>query len=60
LLQGASKGIGAVIAKTLALAGGKLVINYAHSEADADHLVLDIRNRRGNAIAIKADVSSGY
>ncbi|QIH34606.1 SDR family oxidoreductase [Sphingobacterium sp. DR205] len=57
MVTGASKGIGADIARALALAGGILVINYAHSEAAAEDLVSDIRNNGGNAIAVKADVS---
>lgn len=57
IVTGSSKGIGATIAKTLALKGGSLVINYASSKAEADHVVTEIINTGGKAIAIKADVS---
>src|SRR5437660_9125117 len=57
VVTGASKGIGAAIAKHLAAAGASVVVNYASSKADADRVVTDINNKGGKAIAIQANVS---
>src|SRR6476660_1612519 len=54
IVTGASKGIGAEIAKGLAAAGGAVVVNYASSREGADRVVAD---KGGKAIAVKADVS---
>ena len=58
IVTGASKGIGAGIAKQLATEGVKVVVNYASSESDADKVVTEILSQGGIALAIKADVSS--
>jgi len=58
LVTGASKGIGAGIAKQLGAAGAKVVVNYASSKADADKVVAEITNSGGTAIAIQGDVSN--
>lgn len=57
LVTGASKGIGASIAKHLAAAGASVVVNYASSKAGADKVVAEITAAGGKAIAIKGDVS---
>jgi 3-oxoacyl-[acyl-carrier protein] reductase len=57
IVTGASKGIGTHIAKTLAHAGAKVVVNYASSQASADQVVAEIRSAGGEAIAVRADVS---
>jgi 3-oxoacyl-[acyl-carrier protein] reductase len=57
IVTGASKGIGTHIAKTLAHAGAKIVVNYASSQASADQVVAEIRAAGGEAIAVRADVS---
>jgi 3-oxoacyl-[acyl-carrier protein] reductase len=57
LVTGASKGIGAEVAKKLAEAKASVIVNYADSKADADSVVAVIKNNGGNAIAIQADVS---
>jgi len=57
LITGASKGIGAGIAKQMAAAGAKVVVNYASSKTDADKVVHEITAKGGTAIAIQADVS---
>jgi 3-oxoacyl-[acyl-carrier protein] reductase len=57
VVTGASKGIGAEIAKQLAAAGAAVVVNYASSKAGADKVVADITAKGGKAIAVKGDVS---
>ncbi|MEN4760484.1 MULTISPECIES: SDR family oxidoreductase [unclassified Chryseobacterium] len=57
LVTGASKGIGAEVAKKLAEAGAKLIVNYSGSKADADNVVEEIKNKGSEAIAVQADVS---
>ncbi|HEY9048960.1 MAG TPA: SDR family oxidoreductase [Ohtaekwangia sp.] len=57
IVTGASKGIGASIAKTLARAGATVVVNYSGSKDAADQVVKDITSNGGTAIAVQADVS---
>lgn len=57
LVTGASKGIGAEVAKKLAEAGAKVIVNFAGSKTDADNVVETIKSNGGEAIAIQADVS---
>src|SRR6187402_2452077 len=57
LVTGASKGIGAAIAKHLAAAGASVVVNYASSKAGADKVVAEIVADGGKAVAIHGDVS---
>ncbi|MDI9860904.1 SDR family NAD(P)-dependent oxidoreductase [Flectobacillus roseus] len=54
---GASKGIGAAIAKAFAQEGSKVVVNYASSKEAADKVVKSILDNGGIAIAIQGDVS---
>lgn len=56
VVTGASKGIGAAIAKGLAEAGAAVVVNYASSKTDADRVVGAITANGGKAIAVKGDV----
>jgi 3-oxoacyl-[acyl-carrier protein] reductase len=58
VVTGASKGIGAGIAKSLAAAGAKVVVNYAASKDGAERTVGDIKAKGGEAIAVKGDVAS--
>jgi len=58
VVTGASKGIGAGIAKHLAAAGAAVVVNYASSKEGAEQVVKEITKRGGKAIAVQADVSS--
>src|ERR671932_768021 len=57
LVTGASKGIGAEVAKRLAAAGAKVVVNYVGNKAEADSVVTSIKENGGDAIALQADVS---
>jgi len=57
IVTGASKGIGAAIAKALAFAGASVVVNYASSKEAAEKVVSAIADLGGNAIAVRGDVS---
>jgi 3-oxoacyl-[acyl-carrier protein] reductase len=57
IVTGASKGIGAAIARHLAEAGAAVVVNYASSKEGADRVVADITRRGGRAIAVQANVA---
>src|SRR5262249_40333540 len=57
VVTGASKGIGAAIAKQLAAEGASVVVNYANSKADADRVVAEIIGKGGKAVAVQANVS---
>src|SRR5262245_14911906 len=57
VVTGASKGIGAEIAKQFAAEGAEVVVNYASSKSGADKVVDQISKAGGKAIAIQANVS---
>src|SRR6266404_3816317 len=57
VVTGASKGIGAGIAKALAADGASVVVNYASSKEGADKVVADIKAKGGKAVAVHGDVS---
>ena len=57
VVTGASKGIGASIAKHLAAEGAAVVVNYASSRAGADRVVSEITRDGGRAIAVQADLA---
>ena len=58
VVTGASKGIGAGIAKEFAAEGAAIVVNYASAKQDADRVVDEISKRGGKAVAIKGNVSN--
>src|SRR5687768_8801976 len=58
LVTGASSGIGAGVAKALALEGAAVVVNYSSSPEKAEKVLNDIQRAGGTALTIKADVSS--
>ena len=57
VVTGASKGIGASIAKHLAAAGASVVVNYSSSKEGADRVVAEIAKQGGKAVAIQANVA---
>lgn len=57
VVTGASKGIGAGIAKALAASGASVVVNYASSKEGADRVVAQIVRAGGKAVAVGGDVS---
>ena len=59
VVTGASKGIGAAIAKAYAAEGASVVVNYASSKAGADKVVDAITKAGGKAVAVGGDVSKG-
>src|SRR5437870_5054646 len=57
IVTGASKGIGASIAKHLANEGAAVVVNYASSKEGADRVVAEIARHGGKAVAVQANVT---
>src|SRR6266568_5764791 len=57
IVTGASRGIGAAIAKSLAWNGAKVAVNYLQSRDAAESVVAEIKEGGGQAVAIQADAS---
>src|SRR5436305_10467636 len=57
IVTGASKGIGAAIAKHLAAEGAAVVVNYSSSKEGADRVVKEITSEGGKAVAVQANVA---
>lgn len=57
VVTGASKGIGAAIARALAAEGAAVVVNFAQARAEAEHVVTAIQAAGGRALAVGADVT---
>ena len=58
IVTGASKGIGAEIARALAEAGAAVAVNYASSKEGAEKVVADIKSKGGKAIVVKGSVAN--
>jgi 3-oxoacyl-[acyl-carrier protein] reductase len=58
VVTGASKGIGAAIARELAAEGATVVVNYSSSKEGADRVVAEVAKNGGKAVAVKANVST--
>jgi 3-oxoacyl-[acyl-carrier protein] reductase len=58
VVTGASKGIGASIAKYFAAEGAKVVVNYASSKEGADKVVKAITDNGGTAISVHGDIAN--
>ena len=58
VVTGASKGIGAEIAKALAAQGASVVVNYASSRQGADKVIADIASKGGKAVAVQGNVAN--
>jgi 3-oxoacyl-[acyl-carrier protein] reductase len=56
LVTGASKGIGAGIAKAMAAEGAAVVVNYARDRESAERVIREIKDKGGKAIAVQGDV----
>lgn len=59
VVTGASKGIGAAIARRFGAEGANVVVNYATDKAGAEQVVKDIESAGARAVAVKADVADG-
>ena len=57
IVTGSSRGIGKAIAERFAREGAKVVVNYVRNKKAADAVVAGIRKAKGEAVAVKADVS---
>lgn len=58
LVTGASSGIGAGVAKALAMEGAAVIVNYSSSPERAEKVLIEIQRAGGTAVSIKADVSN--
>ena len=58
LVTGASRGIGAAIARALARSGARVAVHYGTHEDEAEGVCLDVRSLGGTAIAVRADMAS--
>lgn len=57
VITGASKGIGAGVAKQMAASGAKVVVNYGSSKQEAEEVVAAIIRSGGSAVAVQGDIS---
>src|SRR5262245_50699463 len=59
VVTGASKGIGAAIAKALAAQGASVVVNYSSSKPEGEKVAKDINGDGGKAVAVQGNLSKG-
>ena len=57
IVTGASKGIGAAIAKSFGAEGAPVIVTYARDQAGAERVVREITGKGGRAIAVQGDVA---
>jgi len=57
IVTGASKGIGAAIARAFGAEGAAVIVNYARDQPDAERVVREITGKGGRAIAVQGDVA---
>src|SRR5258708_22967777 len=57
IVSGASKGIGAGIARAFGAEGAAVIVDYARDQADAERVVREITGKGGRAIAVQGDVA---
>ncbi|MFI1063615.1 SDR family oxidoreductase [Streptomyces spororaveus] len=57
VVTGATRGVGLAVARTLCAAGARVIVNWAHSEADAERALRELSGLKGEAVAVRADVT---
>lgn len=57
VVTGATRGVGLAVARTLCAAGALVIVNWAHSEADAERALRELSGLKGEAVAVRADVT---
>ncbi|WP_030768978.1 MULTISPECIES: SDR family NAD(P)-dependent oxidoreductase [unclassified Streptomyces] len=57
VVTGATRGVGLAVARTLCAAGARVIVNWAHSEADAERALRELSGLEGEAVAVRADVT---
>ncbi|MFJ1755848.1 SDR family oxidoreductase [Kitasatospora sp. NPDC088134] len=58
VVTGASRGVGLAVARRLAAGGARVLLNYAHSEADAERAVGQLAGLKGEVTAVRADITT--
>jgi len=58
VVTGATRGVGLAVARRLCAGGARVVLNYAHSDQDAERAVEELAGLKGSAVAVRADITS--